>query len=560
MGLGKKVVTFVAAAAILGLFSGCNYIFGEDVVGGDDDDVPGPVADGRVLVDITSDTLLKNTISDPNKADYIIEDYIDVSAKLTIEPGVVIMAKSDRSLTITSAGSIVAQGTIQAPIRFIGESNSAGFWRGIRIESNSTYNELDSVEISNTGSSGAGLIISDGAQAKITNCTFRKNSKFALDVNGTLGAFARNRFEDNSGGDVEVIPNQAGMLDSNSFFGTKVTVTGGSITRSCTWQNLNVPYSAGYIVAEEGTFTILPGVRLVFSSDSWFKIEPDAVFVAVGTELQRISFSGANEAMGFWRGLEVSSGSTLNEISFVDISSAGGANGGAVKLWDNSRLKITNCRITGNQNAAIAVNLSASLPAFSANTLSGNQISMSISAKHIGSLDVLTDYSGNTENDAVVVNSSDVSGTSNIWKAINVPYIFSSYTNIIGKVTVLPGAKLIFKHDSDISVDEDGVLVAVGTPDSIISFVGMRDDDQGTWRGIQINTPSTENELSYCDIASGGIGGSGGNINVWDDARVKVTNCTIRQSDGYGIFRRASANVTESDNEFLGCALGQISN
>lgn len=56
---------------------------------------------------------------------------VDAGATLSIEPGVEV--QFDEAGELTVAGSIVALGTANQPIEFVGSTQGAGFWRGIRL-------------------------------------------------------------------------------------------------------------------------------------------------------------------------------------------------------------------------------------------------------------------------------------------------------------------------------------------------------------------------------------------------------------------------------------------
>ena len=80
---------------------------------------------------ITSPTVWTNV---GDGVDYYVDCNISVSAKLTIEPGVVIHFKNNASITIESAGALVAVGTASSPIVLEGDSPLAGYWKGIYIK------------------------------------------------------------------------------------------------------------------------------------------------------------------------------------------------------------------------------------------------------------------------------------------------------------------------------------------------------------------------------------------------------------------------------------------
>lgn len=559
MWCSRKILSLLTAVLAAGLFSGCQFIFGEDAGGGDSGGGGGGDNDGiRRITSISADTRLENVENDPNKVDYIMDSYVDIDAVLTIDPGVVIEVESGRSMSVGTDGAIVAKGTDVSPIRFIGKTPAPGSWGGVYIRSNNPSNELSNVEISHAGDSDepAVTLYSD-AQVSITHCTFRNNSGYGIYVNGKLNAFEENIFENNAKGSVNISPMQVGNLDSTSSYGSKVVIFSGYVTSSQTWKPINNVYEVDtYIEVEKGTLTIDPGARFQFKNSGYITVKSEAELVAVGTADERIEFSGTTAAAGHWCGLHIRSGSLVNEISYVDISYAGDSEDAGVNLHSDSRLKITNSSFKNNYVAGVYLSSSAELNEFSNNDFKENGYPMNIYANHIESLDEGSDYSGNTE-DHVLVYSNEVivTGTETVWPAINVPYKVDSYIDIEkGKVNINPGSHFKFTSGGYLNVSAEGVLVAAGTEDSRIVFEGTV-AAPGHWDGIIVKSGSTENELSYCEIAYG----NDHNIYLDSDSRLDVNNCIIRDSNGYGIQYSTSSSLTETANEYSGLPSGNIS-
>ncbi|MCS6818658.1 MAG: hypothetical protein NZ522_01815, partial [Chitinophagales bacterium] len=75
--------------------------------------------------------------------DYILDCVVNVNAKLTIEPGVVIVCKNGSGIVINSGGALKAVGTADKKIQFKGETDVQGAWKGLYFKSNSVFNELN---------------------------------------------------------------------------------------------------------------------------------------------------------------------------------------------------------------------------------------------------------------------------------------------------------------------------------------------------------------------------------------------------------------------------------
>ena len=70
--------------------------------------------------DISTETVLKNTVDDASKADYTVSEDIHVTSKLTIEPGVVLHFKAGTALIIEEEGTLIAKGSANQKIVFTG--------------------------------------------------------------------------------------------------------------------------------------------------------------------------------------------------------------------------------------------------------------------------------------------------------------------------------------------------------------------------------------------------------------------------------------------------------
>jgi hypothetical protein len=146
---------------------------------------PVPVLDPLFMsTNITTKTTLADRIADPELPDYIVTKNIDINAELTINPGVVIAFERDIRLNINdNGGLLIAKGTADKKIRFIGVQKTKGFWVGIAHYSGSNANVLEFVEVLHAGSrplystTKAALFLSGGSKAQIglRNTLFAQN-------------------------------------------------------------------------------------------------------------------------------------------------------------------------------------------------------------------------------------------------------------------------------------------------------------------------------------------------------------------------------------------------
>ncbi|MDW8419299.1 MAG: hypothetical protein RML37_07770, partial [Chitinophagales bacterium] len=181
--------------------------------------------------------------------DYTLTCVLNVNAKLTIEPGVVIVCKSGSGIVINSGGALKAVGTTDKKIEFKGETDVQGAWKGLYFKSNSVFNELNHCIVANAGSASfdgnaarkANIRVALNAQLKIRNTIVSKSAKDGLYVDGLesdelnpITSFSMNEFTQNAEYPISAIGPTATQLDgmSSTFTGNgrnKVLLRGGRL-------------------------------------------------------------------------------------------------------------------------------------------------------------------------------------------------------------------------------------------------------------------------------------------------------------------------------------------
>jgi len=283
--------------------------------------------------------------------DYILNCDLVVSAKLTIAPGVVIQCANNSSITIENNGSLVAAGTVSAPIVFQGSTAQAGVWQGLYIKSNSPENELSYCTISHAGSGSfdgsdvkAAIRLRQTSLVKILNSTISKSARDGIYIEGLdtdsqnpISVYASNSISECARYPLNILGATVNVLDGISSTYTAnanqyIHIRGGRLYGDHIWKKSSIPYhveevvSAGYS-SGNGNLTLNPGVTINFaggaglcsgdfSSGSWLRI--------VGTAAERITLTGETALAGAWKGIAFQSTLPQNAIQFADISFGGG--------------------------------------------------------------------------------------------------------------------------------------------------------------------------------------------------------------------------------------------
>jgi hypothetical protein len=538
--------------------------------------------------DIKADLVLANIVADPTKPDYIVTADINVEAKLTIMPGVVIEFETNKALYIDSnpVGSIVAKGTSAQKIVFTGKQKTAGYWRGIMIYSNSPLNELDFVEVSYGGSAAlAGVNIKSnlvvygnatpGGSVKITNSSFTHSGGYGLYIErgeAVLAGFSNNTVTNNLGIAMYAEVDQVHKLDAASkFTGSNAGFNGVEINgatkkgaEEATWATFTD--GSKYLVSNDldikSGVKIAPGATLEFAASEAMYISSDGGYlIAKGTAAQKITFTGKQKVNGSWKGIMVYSSNPLNEFDFVEVSYGGSTNLTGVSIKSNlvvygnatpgGAIKITNSSFTHSGGYGLYIERGeAVLTGFSNNIVKDNTgIAMYVEADEVHKLDAASKFNSNNTgfNGVEIDGSTDRNAEEATWPAFTdgSKYLVSRDIDIKSGVKIAPGATLEFAADKALYVDDQGgYLIAKGTAAQKITFTGKQ-KTAGFWKGIMIYSASPLNEMDHVNVSYGGSNNLTGvnaksNLVVYHNgsspAALKITNCSLTNSGGYGIY------------------------
>lgn len=322
------------------------------------------------------DRILSNIC--PNGVDYIIatDNIYEVTANLTIEAGVSIEFVDGAGLAIEETGSFNALGNVQDPILLQGvNENAIGSWRGIIIYSDKTTNALDYVTIKGAGgdqfnSNGdrGCLVVYADSKVSINNCTFENSAAYGLNSDYTsaeITSLMNNKFISNNI-PILIRANHADIIDATNSFSNNTnsyvhTRRGSEITTSKVWQALGIPYQItssdfGIFKLQEigtnGRLTLNPGVDVLFEIQTGFRINDTGTFSAVGTANNKITFSGVDPQAASWDGIQFYfTQSPSNEIKHAIIEHAG-SDQGAIYLWANPALKVSDVTFNDISNCA----------------------------------------------------------------------------------------------------------------------------------------------------------------------------------------------------------------
>ncbi len=370
---------------------------------------PGPVAPtpAPVVVDplpltgvISTKTTLVDRVQDPGLPDYIVTKNIDVNAELNVNPGVMIAFERDTRMNVNdNGGLLIARGTADKKIKFVGLQRTKGYWLGIAHYSGSNANVLEHVEVQHAGSRPlystikSALFLSGGSKAQIAlkNTLFAQNDGYGVYVyeGGLLREFANNAFSGNTEAGILLDAVNVVKLDrATSFKGgngrdvVEVTSSAVSGASEVVWAGFadKTPYRiTGELTITTG-FRLEPGVTMEMNRDVPIRINNEAYMTAKGTDTEKIVFTGADRTAGFWRGIISYSPSAKNVLENAEVSNAGsvaivsGKKANVAVYGNKAAMTISKSRIVGSGGHGVYVSYGASANAdlSTANTFTGN--------------------------------------------------------------------------------------------------------------------------------------------------------------------------------------------
>ncbi|MGZ5304036.1 MAG: right-handed parallel beta-helix repeat-containing protein [Bacteroidia bacterium] len=133
-------------------------------------------------------------------------------------------------------------------------------------------------------------------------------------------------------------------------------------------------------------------------------------------------------------------------------------------------------------------------------------------------------------------------------------YLVNQSIAVSASLTLKPGVVIAFAQDSRMEISSSGSIISKGQAAKKIKFTGQV-AQRGYWSGIILYSNSSKNEFTHTDIVYGGskpmLDNVKGALVLFEAARVSLTNATVSQSGGYGMYLRdKSILLTFANNRF----------
>jgi len=285
------------------------------------------------------------------------------------------------------------------------------------------------------------------------------------------------------------------------------------------------------VTIERRKLIIEPGTVLEFTDNGRISVERhfddhSGAIIAKGTASQPIIFRGTSQTKGHWRGIFIGTNNNQNELDYVVIRDAGKEpytyGGQAGLLLGNGgagygNLKLTNSTLTNNRKYGLQIlqkdDSTAEQIIIRDNVFTENEAPAYATQNSLRLLHSSNGFTGNDRDEIDVLgagNSTDATSLDGTWYNHNVPYIFSSSSYLLSKITIEEGTVLKFPSASKLqvsylpAVNRQGGLIAKGTPNNPILFTGT-ENTMNFWDGIVFESPYPNNEISHAIIEYTGL-------------------------------------------------------
>ncbi len=351
-----------------------------------------------------------------------------------------------------------------------------------------------------------------------------------------------------------------------------------NITEDQTWTDHNESATEpDYIVESsisiQAVLTIEPGVLIQVAEGKLITVDNNGTLISDGQQGKRIVFTSSNAAGDIhWDGLRVTSADSRNVLNYTDVSYGGDEDmfylysshsaSTNVGIDQNGRLTVTNSTFTHSKGTGLAIKNGGELKAFSGNTFSDNgSNAVEIDGPNVSMMDQATVFNNNNY-DGVLVYHADISDGSTVqWGPLSsgTPYRLVDRMDINGELTIAAGVRIEVDEDYFINVNEGGVLMSKGTSADPVVLTSSNVAGSIHWGGIRVKSSDSRNALEYTTVSwAGGAEGfyvSAGyqdyalaDVQVENDARIKINNCTLANSEGAGLILQTDGEMEGSGN------------
>jgi hypothetical protein len=359
---------------------------------------------------------------------------------------------------------------------------------------------------------------------------------------------------------IDTTPVVATCTETKKFDGTTDVTADRTLTKACS------PYAIkdSFVISGNATLTIEPGVTLNMANDTEIAVGSGSTggkLIAKGTATDLIVFTSPTAGAGDWGGIRFwGNTSTGSIISYAKVDFCGQGRAcihgeGGVKTGRVTVDHVTIDHVGPNTNAITEKDTDSNF-AISNCTFKGiptAQYAISVDGESFAGIDSTNAFNGSS----IELRGGDISATAT-WKnpGTGVIVVVTDSLYIDGApaptLTIAAGTQLNFVQEKGIVVgsSKGGILKIAGTATAPVTLTSANTPAAaGDWDGIFLWS-NGQAVIDNANISFGGniiTGTSSGNICLDGKAKLTISNSTLSDSSGYGIWLRCDSEATLSE-------------
>lgn len=285
---------------------------------------------------------------------YRFDGSLSVNAKLTLAAGVTIQMPANTYVSVDNGGSLITQGTTDAPVTFTSAKDSpgAGDWDAISFGANSSNdNMLTNTVVQYGGSGDASIHVYSHATAGFSGVTVSDSADgpCAIQIDGTadISDFEDVTFE-NDTCPLAISSTEVGSLQSLTADGGYIQVNNDTIIKAVTWSSFGIPYRLTGSMNVQAALSLDPGVEIQLPKNGYIAVSANGAIKATGTSKQHITFESALDGPmpGDWTNLSWGSDAAgTSTFSYADFIDGGGDRTGTIYI-NGRNVSFDHCTFT----------------------------------------------------------------------------------------------------------------------------------------------------------------------------------------------------------------------
>jgi hypothetical protein len=338
---------------------------------------------------------------------------------------------------------------------------------------------------------------------------------------------------------------------------------GGTVAADRTLTQACSPYSIknSINVNTNAILTIEAGVTLNMGTDTEIVVGSSSAgkLVANGTAANPITFTSPTAGAGDWNGIQFW-GSTItgSSISYATVDYCGQDRAcihgeGGVKTGRVTIDHVTIDHVGPNSNAIKEKDADSNFAISNCTfkNIPAARYAISVDGESFAGIDSTNAFNGA----AIELAGGDISATTT-WKNPGTSVIVTYSLYVDGApaptLTIAAGTKLFFVQEMGVVVgsSKGGILKVAGTATDLVTMTSANTPPAaGDWNGIFL-WDGGQASIDYATISYGGnitTGTTSGDICVEGEAKLTISNSTLSNSSGYGVWIRCGSLATVTD-------------